>query len=77
MANAERKARKRAGIKFSKPEKIGTPLEERSIPAVTDRQGRAKGPLVPHASNRAIMRLARMIDARDNTNKLGDLKSAE
>ncbi len=30
MSNTARKARKRAGIKFSKPAKVGTPLEERA-----------------------------------------------
>jgi hypothetical protein len=30
MATAARKARKRAGIKFNKPAKVGTPLEDRS-----------------------------------------------
>lgn len=30
MGHAERKARKRAGEKFSKPAKVPTPLEERS-----------------------------------------------
>ena len=29
MSNAARKARKRAGIKFEKPAKVGTPLESR------------------------------------------------
>jgi hypothetical protein len=65
MSNTARKARKRAGIKFSKPARIATPLEDRSIPAVTDKNGRVKGPDVTHMSNRAVMRLARMIQARD------------
>ncbi|MFE4469516.1 hypothetical protein ACFRFH_11940 [Leifsonia sp. NPDC056824] len=35
MGHRERKARKRAGIKFSKPAKVGTPLELRAINTVT------------------------------------------
>jgi hypothetical protein len=65
MGHAERKARKRAGIKFSKPAKVATALEDRSIPAVTDKNGRIRGADVTHMSNRAVKRLARMIEARD------------
>lgn len=31
MSNAARKARKRAGIKFEKAAKVGTPVEDRSF----------------------------------------------
>lgn len=30
MSTAQRKARKRAGIQFEKPAKVGTPLQERA-----------------------------------------------
>lgn len=61
MSNAARKARKRAGIKFVKPAKVGTPLEDRHVPLVLK-----KGPdgnLGWHESTRALRRLKRHKDA--------------
>jgi hypothetical protein len=63
MGNAARKARKRAGIKFSKPAKVATPLEDRSIPAVTKKTPFG---MVTGQSNRAVAKLVRMIEARDS-----------
>ncbi len=61
MANTERKARKRAGIKFTKEPKIGTPLLERAIPTVVDRNGRKTGALVPHLSMRVLKARAKQL----------------
>ena len=51
MATTARKARKRAGIQFSKPAKVGTPIEERAIPFVQEKNGSV------HPSRSAIKRL--------------------
>lgn len=61
MANTERKARKRAGIKFTKPAKVGTPLLERVIPTVHDRNGRSVGPLITHLSKRVLKARAKQL----------------
>lgn len=58
MANTERKARKRAGIKLIKEPKVGTPLMERAIPTVVDRNGRSVGPQIPHLSMRVMKKRA-------------------
>ena len=58
MANTERKARKRAGQKLIKEPKVGTPILERAIPTVVDRNGRAKGAQVPHLSQRVMKKRA-------------------
>lgn len=39
MSTAARKARKRAGIRFEKPAKVGTPVMQRSVPLVMDGSG--------------------------------------
>lgn len=62
MANAERKARKRAGTKIERTPKVATPLEERTINHVV-KQTRFGDRLRP--SNRGKKRIARLIEARD------------
>lgn len=58
MSNAARKARKKAGIQFSKPAKVGTPPHERAIPEVFKRDG-FLGVLGMWPSNRAKAKIAR------------------
>ena len=66
MSTAARKARKRAGIPFTKPPKVGTPLEERSF--VTAEVYRKPGDLMPHGFRRAFVaprspaRIARFLE---------------
>lgn len=62
MANTERKARKRAGIQFTKPAKIGTPLSERAIPFVMDSNGKPSGVAVQHPSKRYAKKLQKTIE---------------
>ena len=57
MSNTDRKARKRAGIKFSKTAKVLTPPDERVVPEAVDRNGRTSGPTVSHISKRALKRM--------------------
>lgn len=59
MGNAARKARKRSGEPLIKTLKLGTPLEERSIKTVFERDGSI------HPSHRAYVRTKRQIEARD------------
>ena len=56
MSTTERKARKKAGIKFTKAAKTPTPLDERAVPQAFDRNGRTNGIAVQHASKRALKR---------------------
>lgn len=56
MSTTERKARKKAGIKFSKAPKTPTPLEDRRVPEVFDMNGRVKGISILHTSGRAMKR---------------------
>lgn len=55
MANTERKARKRAGIKFTKAPKVGTPVLERMVPTVVDKDGKV------HLSKRVMKARARQL----------------
>lgn len=60
MSTAARKARKRAGIKFEKAPKVGTPLEDRTVPMV---QRMVKGMFRILPSARARKRIKRQLDA--------------
>ena len=60
MSNAARKARKRSGEKFTKPAKVGTPLEQRKIEPVFDR---ASGSM--HPSRRQYRKIKSAIEIRD------------
>ena len=62
MSTSARKARKRAGTPFVRTPKVGTPLEDRSVGAAFDRNGRSRGALVQHASNRGVTRLTKTIE---------------
>lgn len=64
MANTDRKARKRAGIPFTKTSKVLTPPEERSVPEVYDRNGRKSGISFLHPSKRALARREKQNEAR-------------
>lgn len=63
MSTTARKARKRAGIKFVKAAKIGTPQGARAPRMVFDRNGATAGVQVQHASNRYAKQIKRRIDA--------------
>lgn len=52
MTNTARKARKRAGEKFTRVPKVGTPLSERSIRMAHDQNGQTFGPTYTHESKR-------------------------
>lgn len=65
MSTAARKIRKRSGEKFVRIAKVGTPLEDRQVPVVTDRNGRVVGPIINHFSKRVWNRLAERIKLRD------------
>lgn len=62
MSNAARKARKKAGIQFSKPAKVGTPPHVREIPQVFKRGGFGRV-LGMWPSNRAQAKIARRYGA--------------
>ena len=57
MSNTARKARKKAGIQFSKPAKVGTPPYERAIPEVRKKHPLFGPGLFP--SNRAMKKTVR------------------
>ena len=72
MSNTARKARKRAGIRFEKPAKVGTPREERWVQLVWKRG--PLGTLGLYPSARAQKRIRRQQDAaagRSRWNKKG------
>lgn len=71
MSNTARKARKRAGIRFEKAPKVGTPREERAVPYV---QKLVDGVWVTVPAVRATKRIKRQQDAaagRSRWNKGG------
>lgn len=67
MSTAARKARKRAGIQFQHPVKVGTPIEQRAVPAVYKRD--SVFGLGNYPSNRAQTKLA---NQRQATHKKWD-----
>lgn len=70
MSTAARKARKRAGVKFVKAQKVGTPVEERSY--VTQPVRRVQGDALPAGAKsllapRSTRRIERFIASGGRT----------
>jgi hypothetical protein len=60
MSTAARKARKRAGVQFTHPTKVGTPIEDRALPVV---RKYVRGAWITGTSNRAAAKAQRVLKA--------------
>ncbi len=66
MGNTERKARKRAGIPFVHPVKVGTARSDRAVPQV---RKKVDGIFGIFPSNRAMKRLKQQQDAAEGKSR--------